>query len=85
MHWLLYTLQEIADNPVYTLANVTQTGDLLKLYEEKGEEAVRDVCRERIGQYMYNNGEKSEIIKHSCYQKWRRKMNSGLTVNIGNC
>ena len=76
------TFQEIAENPVYKLANVTQTGSLLKLYEEEGETAVRKECAENIRKYLYKNGDDSSVIRHDDYTRWRCHISDERSVII---
>ena len=78
--WLFFS-QELAENPVYALVNVKHTGSLLQLYEEEGEEAVRQYCEVDIRKYLYNNGRDSSVIRHDGYSRWRDR-NAGQTTVI---
>ena len=59
---------------MYKLVSITQTGELLDLYEEEGPEGVRKYCVEKLSAFLYHNGHDSSVIKLDEYTKWRQHM-----------
>ena len=54
--------------------SITQEGELLELYKDKGPSGVRKYCIEKLSAFLYNSGNDSSVIKIDEYTKWRQHM-----------
>lgn len=49
-------------------------GDLITVYEKEGEEGVLRFAAEKIEPMMYDNGDKTQLIKFADYVRWKKSM-----------
>lgn len=52
----------------------TLGGELITIYEKEGEDGVLRFAMERMLPMMYENGEKTQVIKYADYVRWKKSV-----------
>ncbi|KAI6229478.1 Inactive [Aphelenchoides besseyi] len=73
--------REREKNHLYKWVGVRTGGDLITNYEKEGEEGVLRFAAEKLEPMMYENGEKTQLIKFADYVRWKKSMSVELGLN----
>ena len=73
---------EIAKNPMYKLIGFSGTGLLVEEYKKHGAEKMKALAREKLKEYLYNDGNGGIITKKEYLTWFRDKMVSYIILHI---
>ncbi|KAI6170476.1 Inactive [Aphelenchoides bicaudatus] len=73
--------REREKNHLYKWVGVRSGGDLITIYEKEGEEGVIRFAAEKLEPMMYDNGEKTQLIKFADYVRWKKSMSIELGLD----
>jgi hypothetical protein len=66
---------------IFFLIHAFKGGDLITIYEKEGEEGVLKFAAEKIEPMLYENGEKTQLIKFADYVRWKKAMSLQLGLD----
>ncbi|KAI6224434.1 Inactive [Aphelenchoides fujianensis] len=72
--------REREKNHLYKWVGVRSGGELVTVYEKEGEEGVLRFAAEKLEPMMYENGEKTQLIKFADYVRWKKVSMDGETI-----
>ncbi len=73
--------REQKENQMYKLINLQRGGELIRIYEDEGPEALQTFIRERVEPLLYNAG-KGHMLHKVDYVRWKKKGEAKLKVGV---